>query len=640
MAMSPLDRVLTCSSLPTLPGVALQVLELTRDPQVSIAKIASAVQNDPALTARVLKTVNSSYYGLPSPCPSISRAMGLLGLNTVKSIVLSFSLVDTTKKMGLDDRFDLEAFWRRAIYGAAGARAVALATKACDPDEVFVGALLQDIGVLACFAALKDEYVRLQATAGPDHESICQIERSALGADHAEVGGRLGERWRLPPAFLECVRYHHSPLAAGPANATMVRAVHLGSVLASVLSHPEPKPKLGALIVRGREWFSLDNDVSRALVEETAKGAKELSKLLEMSTGQPPDLGHILSEAHEQLAQVQEAAAQESFSLRMNNERLSREATTDALTGLFNRAHFDVALRDAVASCRAGNRPIAVIFFDADKFKSVNDTHGHQAGDAVLRETGKRLSAALQGRGTLCRYGGEEFVLILPDATAEQARVLAEQMREVIAGTPFDLSAQGLPGLVLNRTISGGVAASEPGTPTAAWTGEEITKHADEAVYAAKQAGRNRVCCHSASPAKPESTSKHRLGVLVIDDDPFVLKVLERVFAKRTDMHAAFAGSVEEALRTLRASGGSMPEVVIVDYHMPGTSGPDLVRALRANKSGSRIRVAMMSGDTDELIRTSSISAGADAFFDKIEFTTNPVPTLDRLAQMTVAKVA
>src|SRR5262245_29063791 len=118
MAPRALENVLACPNLPTLPGVAMRVLELTRDPGTSINKIAQVVQNDPALTAKVLKTVNSSYYGLAQPCPSIARAMGILGLNTVKAIVLGFSLVDTTKRAGPDDRFDLAAYWRRAVYGA------------------------------------------------------------------------------------------------------------------------------------------------------------------------------------------------------------------------------------------------------------------------------------------------------------------------------------------------------------------------------------------------------------------------------------------------------------------------------------------------------------------------------------------
>ncbi len=119
----PLDKVLSCPSLPSLPGVALKVLELTRDPNVSIARIATAVQNDPAITARVLRTVNSSYYALATPCPSIGRAMSLLGLNTVKSVVLSFSLVDTARRVSLDDQFDLESFWRRGIFSAVASRA-------------------------------------------------------------------------------------------------------------------------------------------------------------------------------------------------------------------------------------------------------------------------------------------------------------------------------------------------------------------------------------------------------------------------------------------------------------------------------------------------------------------------------------
>ena len=103
--------------LPSLPGVASQVLELTRSPKVSMQDIAQTVVMDPALATKVLRTVNSSYYALAQPCPSLPRAMSMLGMSTVKSIVLGFSLVEMTKGVaGGAQAFDLQAYWRRAMY--------------------------------------------------------------------------------------------------------------------------------------------------------------------------------------------------------------------------------------------------------------------------------------------------------------------------------------------------------------------------------------------------------------------------------------------------------------------------------------------------------------------------------------------
>src|SRR5258707_820504 len=105
MGSVSLDRVLSCPTLPSLPGVAIKMLELVRQPGCTADKIAQVIQNDPALAAKVLKTVNSSYYGLPKACPNITRAVALLGMNTVKSLTLGLSLVDVAK--GDVQQFDL-----------------------------------------------------------------------------------------------------------------------------------------------------------------------------------------------------------------------------------------------------------------------------------------------------------------------------------------------------------------------------------------------------------------------------------------------------------------------------------------------------------------------------------------------------
>jgi len=190
MQQVDLQEVLSCSTLPSLPAVAARLLELTSDPDVELSKIAELVQQDQALSAKVLKTVNSSFYGLGSPCGSIDRAMGFLGLNTVKSLVLGFSLVEMTD--GAEAGFDIDAHWRRAIIGATGARVVAERVGGLDIEEAFTASLFQDIGMLACFAAMKLRYVN--AIKEAPHNEVCGVERDAFGIDHAQVGGAAGEQ--------------------------------------------------------------------------------------------------------------------------------------------------------------------------------------------------------------------------------------------------------------------------------------------------------------------------------------------------------------------------------------------------------------------------------------------------------------
>ena len=160
-------------------------------------------------------------------------------------------------------------------------------------------------------------------------------------------------------------------------------------------------------------------------------------------------------------------------------------AVTDALTGLYNRRYFERHLNLMLGKAQEQERDMAVMILDIDYFKAVNDMHGHDAGDAVLREFATRLKRNIRGVDLACRFGGEEFVVLMPDTDPGQAEAVAERVRQAVAERPFDVG-QPRP---LTVTISIGVALNETLTDTP----ESILKRADVALYRAKREGRNRV---------------------------------------------------------------------------------------------------------------------------------------------------
>lgn len=168
--------------------------------------------------------------------------------------------------------------------------------------------------------------------------------------------------------------------------------------------------------------------------------------------------------------------------LARRNAELEQLARTDVLTGLANRRHADEVLRATIASARRHDRALSAVLVDIDKFKAVNDAHGHAAGDAVLREVALRLAAGLREEDVAARWGGEEFLLLLPDSP--DATVICERLRTSISGHPVNVHG------LLELTVS----ASFGWAP---WTGEEtgeaLVGRADIALYAAKAGGRNRV---------------------------------------------------------------------------------------------------------------------------------------------------
>jgi two-component system cell cycle response regulator len=191
---------------------------------------------------------------------------------------------------------------------------------------------------------------------------------------------------------------------------------------------------------------------------------------------------------NEMLARVRTQIKKKRYTERLrDNVQMSIEmAITDALTGLFNRRYMETHLATLVEQAASRGKPIAVMVLDIDYFKSVNDTHGHDAGDDVLREFSLRIRKSIRNIDLACRYGGEEFVLVMPETDMAVATMVAERLRRRIATEPFSIQ-QGARSLEV--TISIGIAALDTPADTAA----TILKRADEALYRAKRDGRNRV---------------------------------------------------------------------------------------------------------------------------------------------------
>jgi len=166
-------------------------------------------------------------------------------------------------------------------------------------------------------------------------------------------------------------------------------------------------------------------------------------------------------------------------------------AVTDALTGLNNRRYLDKHLKLLFDRAAARGRPLSVCITDIDRFKSVNDTYGHDAGDEVLREFAARIRSTVRGADLACRFGGEEFVVVMPDTSPETAAAVAERLRYAVENQPFVVRQSGAS---LNITASLGIACSVHGATSA----EELVRQADRALYEAKHGGRNRVVAAAA----------------------------------------------------------------------------------------------------------------------------------------------
>ena len=178
------------------------------------------------------------------------------------------------------------------------------------------------------------------------------------------------------------------------------------------------------------------------------------------------------------------------LALGMHRQDLDRLAQTDSLTGLLNRRAFEEILTRELARSGRSSRSLTVLLIDIDRFKEVNDTWGHQAGDQVIRQVGSALLGSLRPGDALSRFGGEEFVILLRDATPRQSEEIAGRLRARVA------TLAGLPGSV-RMTVSIGVASSCAGDDT-----DELLRRCDEAMYRSKRAGRNLVTVDRSGAAR------------------------------------------------------------------------------------------------------------------------------------------
>lgn len=180
-----------------------------------------------------------------------------------------------------------------------------------------------------------------------------------------------------------------------------------------------------------------------------------------------------------------EASSQEVATLKENLVSVQKEAMTDGLTGISNRKCFDMALRDAMEQAEKASAPLSLILTDIDHFKKFNDTHGHQTGDHVLRFVAMMLQRSIKSQDTAARYGGEEFAVILPNTDLNAAKALAESVRSMVGSKHLRKKQTGT--IIGNITLSLGVAKYRSGESAAAFL-----KRADDGLYQAKRAGRNR----------------------------------------------------------------------------------------------------------------------------------------------------
>lgn len=231
----PEKIIASIDDLPTLPRTVLKITELVNDPKSSAKDLSRIITDDQVLTARLLKLVNSSFYGFPQRISTVTNAIVLLGFDAIRSLLLTTSVFDLFVGRTKKQRLDQERFWDHSLGCAVGAKVIGNYLRHDKIEELFVLGLLHDIGKIVEMQFLPDEFDKVAEVVNKQNILMITAENQVLGFNHAEIGKLLAEKWNLPIKLGQVIAQHHRP---GYAGSFILEAsiVHLADILCRALN--------------------------------------------------------------------------------------------------------------------------------------------------------------------------------------------------------------------------------------------------------------------------------------------------------------------------------------------------------------------------------------------------------------------
>lgn len=487
--------------LPSLSHVAMKVVSIASKEDVTVKQITEVVQNDPSLTARILKVANSSLYSFRRKITTLSQAVSLLGMSAIRNIALCVSVLDsfpTNKVSG----FDYRHFWEFSLYSALLCKLTAQKINNKIEEEAFLVGLLQNIGSLIFAKYFPHKYSKIVENSSLDYENIINLEIEEWGIDHQKVGRILIHRWELPEIFSKAVMYHHNPEnvpADDSSFSDLIWIVHLSGRMVKALFSSNTE-LIGNEKKRYKDIFNIEEAEINEIISKVTSEIKEIASNLNIDMDENIDYAKILQkanielgkinlsieQANRELKRVIEEKTELANKLKELNKRLERQAITDGLTGIFNHRFFYEVLNKNFAESKRHNYMLSCIMIDIDYFKIFNDTFGHKMGDQILMNVADIIEKSVREEDIVARYGGEEFVALLPQTSKEMALIVAERIRRNVERTAF------------LEKFSGGEVTVSLGVATYAgyknWdSGNILVEESDKALYKSKENGRNRV---------------------------------------------------------------------------------------------------------------------------------------------------
>jgi len=476
--------ILDNNNLPTLPGIALKIIEAYQKPEPDIQQIGDLLTTDPPLTIKILKIVNSSFFGLPTKITSVHHAIKLLGIKAVKNLALSFTLINTFQSNQYE-LIDYKRFWKNSLVGATATKLIAEKLAPDHADDAFILGLLQDIGILILGYCMPKQYALVLNEVGKNANIYLQAETQVLGINHQEIGEYLAKSWDLPNTFYLPIGYHHIPDKLPSAQSSVLkltRILHLSSLFIGLLEENNRAMSLWKIKETVYDFgFSTEINVNE-IWDKICEQIQEIFPLFDLEVGKDEYI-QIIENARAELSNLSVEMINNSIQQSKEMEALKKQVIRDSMTQLYNHHHFRQLLQSELSRAQRYKRPLSLLFGDIDHFKIINDTYGHLAGDRVIKALAAKLRMATRESDHAARYGGEEFAVILTETTKESAILIAERLRSEIESMDITYG-----GNSISITMSFGIADL---TDNKQADIDELISRADKALYQAKEQGRN-----------------------------------------------------------------------------------------------------------------------------------------------------
>ncbi|MEE4352114.1 MAG: HDOD domain-containing protein [Desulfatiglans sp.] len=236
--LKKLDQI---DDLPTLPVIAMEVNKMLQDYDTSINELSKTIEKDQAMVPKILKLVNSAFFGFRSKVSDINRAIIVLGFNTVRNAIVSISIINAFSKKEIPEDFDIAEFWKHSIGVAVTSKHLAKMTGMNRAEDYFTGGLLHDIGKVVLVQYFRDLFKKVWISTHENNLSFYEAEKKEIPIAHPRIGGYLAKKWQLPVGLVDTIRFHHGP-AETANDYELLMIVHAANIIVNNVTAVSREP--------------------------------------------------------------------------------------------------------------------------------------------------------------------------------------------------------------------------------------------------------------------------------------------------------------------------------------------------------------------------------------------------------------